>query len=58
MKEPYLPVYHRSPNKFIRYETKRFDDGVGHTATLTIAVYIDKHNEKQEMVAQVKWDCE
>jgi hypothetical protein len=54
--KPHIPVYHRPPNKFIRYEIKPFDDGAGHTATLRIAVFKDKHGDTQEMVAQVIWD--
>lgn len=33
--KPYIPVYTRPPNKFIRYETRYFDDGFGHTANVT-----------------------
>ena len=54
--KPFLPYYIASPNKFVRYYQKRFDDGAGHTATLNIAVYINKHKETVEAVAQVIWD--
>jgi len=53
---PFLPYYIAPPNKFVRYYDKRFDDGVGHTATLRIAVYVNKHKETVETVAQVMWD--
>lgn len=53
--EPFIPVYSRGKNKLLRYEIRHFDDGVGHLADLTIAIYLDKNNEEQEMVARVKW---
>jgi hypothetical protein len=53
---PFIPYYCFRPNKFIRYYQKRFDDGAGHTATLNIAVYENKHKEIVEAVAQVIWD--
>ena len=53
---PYIPYYCFRPNKLIRYYQKRFDDGAGHTATLNIAVYENKHKEIVEAVAQVIWD--
>lgn len=52
----FLPIYHRAPNKFIRYEERRFDDGAGHTATMRIAIFKDKNGAEQEMTAQVMWD--
>lgn len=54
--KPYLPIYTRPPNKFVRYEERQFDDGVGHTATLRYAIFIDKNGKQQEMIAQVIWD--
>jgi hypothetical protein len=55
---PYHPIYHRAPNKFLRYENRRFDDGAGHTATMRIAIFKDKSGAEQEMTAQVIWDDE
>jgi hypothetical protein len=49
------PIYCRPPNKFLRYEDRPFDDNAGHTATLRIAIFKDKHGVAQEMVAQVVW---
>ena len=54
--EPYYPVYHRHPNKFLRYEEKRFDHGNGITGTLRIAHFLDKKGNECEMTAQVIWD--
>jgi hypothetical protein len=54
--KPFLPHYHRPPNKFVRYYEKRFDDGAGHTATLRIAVFLNKKGKEEECVAQVMWD--
>lgn len=54
--EPYIPVYHRPPNKFLRYEERRFDDGAGHTGTERIALYQDKNGKQREETAQVIWD--
>lgn len=56
--EIYLPIYHRSPNKFIRYEERRFDDGAGHTGVKRIAIYQDKSGKEREETAQVIWDDE
>lgn len=53
---PHLPIYHRPPNKFLRYEERRFDDGAGHTGTLRIAVFLDKSGKEREETAQVIWD--
>ena len=55
--EPYIPTYHRKPNKFLRYEERRFDDGDGHTGTVRIAVYQDRNGNQREETAQVIWDC-
>lgn len=54
--DPYLPVYHRSPNKFLRYDERRFDDGAGHAGTVRIALYQDKNGKQREETAQVIWD--
>jgi len=52
----YTPIYKRLPNKFIRYEERAFDDGAGHKAILNIAIFSDKKNTIQEMVAHVNWN--
>ncbi len=54
--EPYHPIYHRPPNKFLRYEEVRFDDGYGHTGIKRIALYHDKSGKLREETAQVIWD--
>lgn len=52
----YIPVYKRSPCKFIKYETQPFDDGAGHTGMVRIAHFIDKNAKLQQMVVQITWD--
>jgi hypothetical protein len=54
--KPFRPIYCSGKNKLLKYRYEPFDDGHGHTAILRIAEYIDKNNNQQEMVAQVKWD--
>lgn len=53
--KPYLPVYHRPPNKFSHYEEVDFVDRAGNKAILRMAHFLNKHGEKNEAVAQVKW---
>lgn len=52
----YIPIYHRPPNKFIRYEMHRFDDGAGNTGVERVAVYRDKAGAEKRESAQVIWD--
>ncbi len=54
--KPHIPLYNRPPNKFVRYEQRPFDDGAGHLAILRVAIFADKNNKQQEIVAQVIWD--
>lgn len=56
---PYHLVYHRAPNKFLRYELRKFEVVTclrTITGTERIAVFLDKNNKEQEMSAQVMWD--
>lgn len=53
---PYIPIYHRPPNKFVRYEMQRFDDGAGNTGVERVAVYLDKNGTEKRESAQVIWD--
>lgn len=53
--EPYVPVYCRPPNKFIRMEESEFDDGAGHIGVLSTAIFFDKSGKEKEMVARIKW---
>lgn len=53
--KPYIPIWKRPPNTFLKYEERPFDDGHGHSAVLRIAVYKDKKGNVKEEVAQVKW---
>ena len=52
----FIPIHKRPPNQFIEYQVRRFDDGVGHTGSLKIAIYRDRKNNLCEEVAQVIWD--
>lgn len=54
--EPYIPIWKRGKNEFIRYEQRDFDDGCGHLAKITVALFLDKNKIQQEMVAHVKWN--
>lgn len=54
--KPYIPSPYRSPNKVLFHKYERFDDGVGHTATLRKVVYLDKKKIQREEVIQVIWD--
>jgi hypothetical protein len=53
--QPYLPIYHRQPNKFSHYEKEDFTDKAGNKAVLRIAHYFDKSGKPMTMVAQVIW---
>lgn len=53
--DTYIPVWNRGKNKLIGYEPRQFHDGVGNHALVHWAIYLDKHNEQQEMVAWVRW---
>lgn len=56
---PYLPIYHRTPNKFLRYELRKFEVVACIrvlTGTERIAIFLDKNGKQQEMSAQVMWD--
>jgi len=52
---PYIPIYNRPPNKFVKFTIEDFDDGCGHKATITIANFLDKNKNEKDMVAFVKW---
>jgi hypothetical protein len=54
--EPFIPIWNRGKNSLIKYEVRHFDDGVGNTAQITYALFLDKNKEEQEMVAYIKWD--
>ena len=53
---PYIPIWNRPPNKFVKYEVVQFDDGAGHIGDLTLAHFIDKKGKEQQMDAWIKWD--
>lgn len=53
--ESYIPIYNRPPNKLIKYKYQEFDDGIGHTAQLKIAQFLDKNKKEKEMIAIVNW---
>lgn len=57
----YVPVWKRSPNKFIRYEDRAFTlpanaYGEIKSGVETVAVFNDKNGKQQEMQAYVKWN--
>lgn len=54
--KPYIPIYHRLPNRFSHYEERKFDDGAGHTGTERIAIYFNKKGKRCEEVVQVIWN--
>jgi hypothetical protein len=58
MIEPFVPIYHRNPNRFVEYVVRPFNDGAGHTGKTRVARYIDKNGKHQEVVAQILWDRE
>lgn len=52
----FIPFYNRTPNKIISYREEPFDDGHGHKAILTKALYFDAKKKKEsEMTVRVKW---
>ena len=53
--KPFIPIYHRDPNKFSHYENVDFTDRIGNRAILRMAHFFNKSGQKMEMVAQVKW---
>lgn len=52
---PYIPIYCRAPNKFVKYREDEFDDGYGHEAIIVVAEFLDKKGNDKEMVAYVRW---
>lgn len=57
----YIPVWKRSPNKFLRYEDRSFIlppnvYGIVKSGTETIAIFKDKNGKEQEMQAFIKWN--
>lgn len=54
--KPYIPVYKRPPNTFLRYEERQFDDGASHTGTERVAIFLDKNKKLSEMTAQIIWN--
>ncbi len=53
---PYIPLWNRPPNKFIRYEERRFTAHPNLTGTERIAIFKDKNGNVREEMAQVIWD--
>jgi len=53
---PYIPIYKRPPNQFIKYELRPFDDKAGHIGSERVAIFRDKGGAIREMVAQMIWD--
>lgn len=51
--EPYLPIYHRPPNKFIKYREEKFTTDHGGYGITRIAVFETKGGKICEETAQV-----
>lgn len=48
---PYLPIYHRPPNKFLRYELRKFEVETcirAITGTERIAIFLDKNGNNKK----------
>lgn len=57
----YIPVWKRSPNRFIKYEERSFIlpsdcNGTILSGVETIALFLDKNGKEQTMQAYIKWD--
>jgi hypothetical protein len=53
--KPFIPIWNKGKNQLIAYEIRPFDDGYGHIADITYAIFIDKNKEQQEVVAWINW---
>lgn len=53
---PHIPIQHRQPNKFVRYELEDFNDGAGNGGRLKMAYYLDKKGREQQVVHNVIWE--
>lgn len=56
----YIPVWKRSPNKFIKYDNRPFTlppnaYGIAKRGVETMAIFKDKNNRGQEMQAFIRW---
>lgn len=54
-KEVFIPIWKRAPNKFLRYEDRRFDCA-GFGGVKRIALFNDRNDNLREETAQVIWD--
>lgn len=57
----YIPVWKRSPNKFIRYEERSFTLRPNATGEVlsgieTIAIFLSRSGNQEEMVSHIKWN--
>jgi len=53
--EPYIPIYHRPPNKFIEYQEREFTTAHGGWGIERIAIFESKGGKRCEETAQVIW---
>lgn len=53
--EKFIPFQHRPPNKFLRYEERRFQFSHG-SGIERIAHFINKKGKPDSVVVQVIWD--
>lgn len=52
---PYIPIWCRPPNKFVKYSDSLFNDG-RNIANITTAHFKDKKGNDKSMVARVQWE--
>ncbi len=53
--KPYIPIYKRPPNKFIKYEERPFNYGYGQVGIERVAIFLNKNRKECEMIAQIIW---
>lgn len=53
--QPYIPIQHKPPNVFLRYELRPFSYPHG-SGTVRVAVYLNKNKKECEVEAQIIWD--
>lgn len=56
----YIPIWKRTPNKFIRYEDRPFElpknaFGEIKSGISTYAIFMDRNGKIQEVEAYIKW---
>jgi hypothetical protein len=54
--EPYIPIFHRPPNKFVKYTIESFHTGGNSGGKIRVAHFIDKNGNEKSCTAQVMWE--